>query len=176
MEEQYPSRRKDALNMGINKYFTNTPCKNGHVDFRYTDSGVCHTCITLNSRNYLRVNKDIMYPKVKAWRESKPDYDKSYYARNAERVKQHAKRWKLRNPERVTLLMDRRGAKLKRATPCWFETELVKLVYIKRDELSTLLGIDLTVDHIIPIQSDTVWVALLGEFTINRKARKWTKA
>jgi hypothetical protein len=37
--------RKDARAAGLNKYFTGQACKNGHVDFRYVQSGACRSCI-----------------------------------------------------------------------------------------------------------------------------------
>lgn len=37
--------RKDAKEKGIKTYFTGQPCKNGHVAYRYTQSGTCSECI-----------------------------------------------------------------------------------------------------------------------------------
>jgi hypothetical protein len=37
--------RKDAKLNGRSTYFTNLPCKNGHVAYRYTQSGTCSACI-----------------------------------------------------------------------------------------------------------------------------------
>lgn len=37
--------RKDARAAGLNKYYTGQACKNGHVDYRYVQSGACRSCI-----------------------------------------------------------------------------------------------------------------------------------
>ena len=37
--------RKQAMADGENKYFTGQPCKNGHMSFRYVQSGSCYDCI-----------------------------------------------------------------------------------------------------------------------------------
>jgi len=37
--------RKDAKAAGLNRYYTGLPCKNGHVDYRYTASGACKSCV-----------------------------------------------------------------------------------------------------------------------------------
>lgn len=37
--------RKEAITMGLNKYFTGKPCSNGHVSERYVQSGSCSQCI-----------------------------------------------------------------------------------------------------------------------------------
>lgn len=37
--------RKEAKATGLNRYYTGLPCKNGHVDYRYTASGACKSCV-----------------------------------------------------------------------------------------------------------------------------------
>ena len=37
--------RKQAMLDGENTYFTGTPCKNGHITYRYVQSGTCYECI-----------------------------------------------------------------------------------------------------------------------------------
>lgn len=37
--------REEARRHGEPKYFTGIPCKNGHVTYRYTQSGTCSACI-----------------------------------------------------------------------------------------------------------------------------------
>ena len=41
--------RSEALAANLNKYFTGSPCKNGHIDLRYTKSGACQSCIAENN-------------------------------------------------------------------------------------------------------------------------------
>lgn len=37
--------RKEAAVMGLTKYETGRPCRNGHTTYRYTASGTCSCCI-----------------------------------------------------------------------------------------------------------------------------------
>lgn len=37
--------RKDAYDEGETKFFTGKPCKNGHITYRYVQSGSCADCI-----------------------------------------------------------------------------------------------------------------------------------
>lgn len=37
--------RSEALRTGLTKYFTGIPCKNGHVSYRYVQSGTCEMCV-----------------------------------------------------------------------------------------------------------------------------------
>lgn len=39
--------RKQAMIDGENTYFTGKPCKNGHMSYRYVQSGTCYDCINL---------------------------------------------------------------------------------------------------------------------------------
>lgn len=41
--EEYPSSQAEALALGVNRYFTGKPCRNGHVALRMKD-GHCLTC------------------------------------------------------------------------------------------------------------------------------------
>lgn len=42
--------RKQAVEAGESKYFTGKPCRNGHVSFRYTQSGTCVDCVSISSK------------------------------------------------------------------------------------------------------------------------------
>lgn len=37
-------KRKTAAKLGLHKYSTGKPCKNGHSGLRYTDTGACIGC------------------------------------------------------------------------------------------------------------------------------------
>ena len=41
--------RKHARAAGLTKYYTGEACKNGHIDFRYVQSGTCQSCIRLGN-------------------------------------------------------------------------------------------------------------------------------
>ena len=42
-------KRAAAIERGDLTYYTGVPCKNGHVDERYTGSGGCRQCIKLSA-------------------------------------------------------------------------------------------------------------------------------
>lgn len=37
--------RKDAMMSGMTQYFTGEPCVNGHISYRYVQSGTCAACV-----------------------------------------------------------------------------------------------------------------------------------
>lgn len=43
--------RKQAMIDGDNIYFTGKPCKHGHMNYRYVQSGACYDCINSTRRN-----------------------------------------------------------------------------------------------------------------------------
>ena len=55
----FPTTRKLANELGLNKYFTGEPCKHGHIAPRYTDSGTCQECIRQNVANSHNRNHDV---------------------------------------------------------------------------------------------------------------------
>ncbi len=79
------------------------------------------------------------------------DFHKQYYDNNKDRLLTKNKQWRDNNPDIMVLYDRNRKVNLKRAIPGWYEEDLIKLLYLKRDELNKLWGIKLEVDHIIPL-------------------------
>jgi len=137
--------RKEAKKLGLKYYFTGKPCKYGHIAIRLTTNWDCLECNKKYKKNYYYKNKEsiisynIAYNK-KLWEECpqiKRSYDKKYREQNPEK--------------RIKYLR-----KQKSAIPQWHETDLVKQLYLKRDQLSKLWNISLHVDHVVPLQGKNV--------------------
>lgn len=45
-------KRKEAMQRGENTYFTGKRCSNGHLTYRYVQSGSCSACINANAAKY----------------------------------------------------------------------------------------------------------------------------
>lgn len=121
---QYIITRQDALNLGLNKYFTGIPCASGHVDYRYLSRG-CVACaaeqvIDRTDRRrelsrehrerhpekekarhalYSATNKEKISAKNAAWRKKNKEYAVSENARTASRE------WREANRERFAELV-----------------------------------------------------------------------
>jgi len=57
--------RVEARKLGLSKYWTGQPCKHGHASQRYTSSGICCTCNTINTRRNRHSNattRQLMVP------------------------------------------------------------------------------------------------------------------
>ncbi len=71
-------------------------------------------------------------------------------------LRARAKLFQQNNPAVGAKSRIKRNLSEKAASPGWYETNLIKLLYLKRDELSKLWGIQLHVDHIVPLQGKKV--------------------
>lgn len=91
------------------------------------------------------VNKEVRNIRSSTWRKN-----------NQPSAKLSSARWRRAHPHTVAVLAASRKFKLMQATPVWSETVLIDKVYMKRDEYRELYGVNFEVDHIIPINSDTV--------------------
>lgn len=50
--------QEEAKNAGSTKYFTGQPCKNGHIDFRYTNTGICYECKRQQAKRDYSIHKE----------------------------------------------------------------------------------------------------------------------
>ena len=140
----------------------------------------CYTCKDTKDRlcfGKLKKAKDGLHPRCKECR-------KKYYVKNAQKRRDYSKKWREDNPEKLVLQLDRgrarrnyttslwsknnRGkrniswakynAKKKKALPTWLtplQKSQIKSIYLKCAEYRSM-GIDMHVDHIIPLQGKNV--------------------
>jgi hypothetical protein len=89
--------RKDALALGLTRYFTGTPCKHGHVSERYTENSTCVQCnLARMARRY--AEKPEFYAKkhkdyIKANPEKRQKYQADYLAANREKISAYQKEY-----------------------------------------------------------------------------------
>ena len=131
--------RQDAKAQGLKTYYTGKPCKHGHITKRTTSNGRCHACGVEHNRS---------------WQAANPSYSKKA-SLSGERL-QKMREYKKANPDRCNAhTAKRRAAKLQR-TPAWADHELIALFYAEAQALTELTGIPHEVDHIVPLQGETV--------------------
>jgi hypothetical protein len=118
--------RMRAKAAGEKHYFNGRPCKRGHVAKKYTSTGDCTECAR---------ERDI------AWYHANPSK-----MREIRQVSQ---------PSRTAMQGKRRAAKMLR-TPVWADLKRIGVVYAVKDQMQRELGIELTVDHDIPLQGELV--------------------
>jgi hypothetical protein len=83
-------------------------------------------------------------------------HNAQYYKTNKQSMNALSAQWRQQNPNRCAIQSSHRKFKLNRATPPWSEATEIKVLYLKRDEFRVAFDVPFEVDHIIPIDSDTV--------------------
>jgi len=161
---------REALAAGESKYFTGRPCRNGHVAFRLTLSGVCYECYrayqtrpevaAANSKSastWDRNNPEAARARQQRWKKENPEAARLYSRRwhqahleqSREIKRQAARRTRTERPELKRAYEGARRARKRSATPPWAELEAIKEFYARCPE-----GCE--VDHIIPLTNDLV--------------------
>ena len=77
--------RQDAKLKGLTRFFTGVPCVNGHVSERHTKSGSCIECGNKKSREW----------------NVKHNYGAKYRAANQDKLKESARKWRAKNPDKL---------------------------------------------------------------------------
>lgn len=93
-------------------------------------------------------------------REQESARNKKYRARAAEKLlpahREKAARRRKERPDLVNAANMARKAAQRQAIPSWADMAQVRLIYSKAKELSAVLGVELQVDHVVPLRSKLV--------------------
>jgi hypothetical protein len=99
-----PGDRHAAIKEGNTKYFTGKPCRQGHVVYRYTKSGMCAQCSSVRAKKKWG----------EGWRQNVVGRDEVNKRWNASSKGQEAKRrWKRKNPKRAWAVCATGSAKMR---------------------------------------------------------------
>ena len=100
-------------------------------------------------------NRELYLARKKKLYEANPHRHNLYYKDNCEKIKNRSARWGKENPDKILLTCARRRADKLNRTPPWYEYDAVKAVYEKAAKCRAA-GVDVHVDHIIPLQGKLV--------------------
>lgn len=67
--ESYPPTVTQAKESGSKFYYTGIPCKNGHIDLRYTSVRTCRSCKMESIRKWNKENREERTAKARVYRE-----------------------------------------------------------------------------------------------------------
>lgn len=145
---------KDARAQGLSSYFTGKPCKRGHIARRYLPSGNCVECHAAWSPVWAANNPQKLQEIERRRREKLLADPAALEAR-----RELARDWHRRFPEKQSAATRRRKlAKIER-TPAWLTAEQraeMTALYAEAIRLTRETGIVHEVDHIVPLQGETV--------------------
>ena len=139
-----PSNRKEAQAVGAKHYFTGNLCRNGHIEPRFTGSGVCMACARKKSKEWVALNYE-KYIERKTIANAK----------RADKNRHYSSEWRKNNQSRKNATQAARMAMCKKQTPQWADKEQIAMWY----EVAKVLGrggVKFHVDHVTPLRGKNV--------------------
>jgi hypothetical protein len=163
--------RAQAKASGLTTYFNGKPCPKGHVAQRKTGSGGCVECANASTKRWHSRNQDHNASYGKAYRETrgedllakKREYQRAWIAANKEEKRRRDAEYERSKREQndaaflaycTARSQKRRAAKIQ-ATPTWMDKDVISGMY-KLAQVFRRTGMDVHVDHIVPLQSKIV--------------------
>jgi len=147
--------RKEAKLRNLKYYFTDKPCKHGHISERIVRNGECLTCQQMRHNSEKFKERKRKYSKEI----TKNGKRKEYRIKNRERINSQKRKWgkKWRNTPKGIITKrieaENRRALIKKQTPNLTKCEKAQIfeVYYKAWCYSQVEMWDFHVDHIIPL-------------------------
>lgn len=84
------------------------------------------------------------------------EYQRAWRERNAERLKELARKWVQENKARVQAKTAARRARKIQATPPWADLDAIRVFYEEAARLTAETGVPHEVDHILPLKGETI--------------------
>ena len=79
-----------------------------------------------------------------------------YYAQNKDQIKSNVDSWRRANLAKYNARMSKRRSDKIKATPKWADLEKINEIYRDCKVLQEIIGIDMEVDHIVPLNGKNV--------------------
>lgn len=147
--------RKEALFLGHSQYFSENPCKHGHVSPRRSKSGECIACRQSRTSAWFKENPEKSVEYAKKY----DDKIKVRYIKNKDKISARTKEARINNPAIFQARVRARQAAKAKRTVSWVTAE-EKWLINEAYELATLRtqmhGFSWHVDHIIPLRGKLV--------------------
>ena len=128
------------------------------IDFskdKYRKDGLesrCKVCKKTSSRDHYQNNKEY----YKEYGRENKQKIKDYYQNNKDAFRVAQSRWQKNNKDKGNAKQAKRRATKLQATPQWADLGKIQEVYKEAQRLTELLGIEMHVDHIVPLQGTLV--------------------
>lgn len=161
--------RKEALALGLKRYFTGRPCPHGHVCERLASNYVCIECknrenvkwakenpekAALIRKEWLNKNKEENAKRYSDWYAKNPDYHKGWRERNRKAVNLTASKYRAKNPKKVLALSALRRARKSGSSGKHTAADIEKILKSQKHKCAnclTSIKKSYHVDHIMPL-------------------------
>lgn len=141
--------RKQARQLGLNRYFTGKPCIRGHISERRTVTKLCLECSKARAEKWRAKNPGKNKEYSKKWRAADPE-------RARIGVRKSLAKWRPKNKHKKAYETRLRDARKAQRTPVWADLLAIQKVYEMARDMNEKTGEEWQVDHIIPLQGKLV--------------------
>lgn len=94
--------RKEAIALGLVRFFTGKPCRHGHISERRAKKGVCVACDYARGKRWVASNKDRARALQREW--ANKNYDpikrREWRQKNKDKLREENRKWRKNNPEK----------------------------------------------------------------------------
>ena len=168
---EHPKSLSEAQRLGEKFYFTGKPCKEGHLEPRYTSSAECVICRRAKSMVRHNEKRDEILEQMKIRGKEKYhgdekyklkilEWQKQYREENRELRRESQRRYVENNKEKVKVGAIKYYYKRKKAVNTYSSDELTEFAFSEARELCNLrkeaTGFNWEVDHVVPLISKKV--------------------
>lgn len=133
-DKQQNAAKTDAQRAGLNAHRRERYA----LDLKYREQRLAEV------KQYAAANSETKRRVAQAWREANP-----------ERHRHNSREWQKANPGKARAISGRKRAAKINAVPAWADKGKIDAIYEEAAELRAL-GVDVEVDHIVPLQGKTV--------------------
>ena len=117
---------------------------------------ICSPCNSAESRAWKLANPKKTSAHKKKWRENHQEQIVEYRQDNSEKINAASRKWRKENPGAVNAHSAKRRASQLQQTPSWSETKEIAELYSWAAHLQKVTGIQMHVDHVVPLQGKHV--------------------
>jgi hypothetical protein len=152
--------REEAVQQGLSRFYTGSPCVRGHVAPRFVSSKACVTCARENQNKWDAQN----FGKLKQYsvkydsknRERRREAAREYRKNSPDAANAATRQYRKRNPGIINAHCSARRAAQLSATPRWVDYNNLQNIYKQAKEMTLASGCNYQVDHIVPLKHDLV--------------------
>ena len=166
--------RKLAIAEGRTRYFSGSPCPQGHVADRMVSTRACCDCIEEKRFAWRLANPEKVNAQRRSWveanqdrakqlkaasqlkhRDSANERQRKWLAANREQANAATAAWAAANPGKCNARAARRRADLLQQTPPWADLDAIAGMY-ELAQMFRATGLHVEVDHAVPLRGKRV--------------------
>ena len=156
--------KKEAIELGLKKFFTGIPCSHGHIAERYVVSRMCVVCASCHNtadgkKEQAKIYRQNNQDKIRQYRIDNRESRSEWLSSNKVRVLGYKKKYREVHKDTVLANNAKRRSYKKQRTVNWDDelTDLVtKEAYLLCELRQKVTGFDWHVDHVIPLSGKIV--------------------